>query len=89
MSATLLVPTFPARPATADPIDPAGLWRAVDRVAGAAFCTDLNPQVVSFVRARIADHFAVPDEVVDAMIATQLVSLADRLGRELAHIAAL
>ena len=89
MPATLLAPAAPTRFATDDPFDPADLWRAVDRVAVAAFCTDLDPTVISFVRARIADHFAVADEVIDTMIATQLVSLAARLARELARIAAL
>lgn len=86
MSVILLAP---ARTTGADPIDLIGLWHAVDRVAGSAFCSDLEPAVVSFTRGRIADHFGVADDLVDAMIATQLVSLATRLAWELEHIAAL
>lgn len=86
MSATLLAPT---RTTGADPLDLIGLWHAVDRIAGSAFCSELNPAVVSFARGRIADHFGVAADLVDAMIATQLVSLASRLAWELEHIAAL
>jgi hypothetical protein len=62
---------------------PAGLWRAVDRVAGAAFCSDLHPAVVTFTRHRIADHFGVAEDLVDVMITAQLLSLTARLAREL------
>lgn len=89
MSAFLLAPAHPPRPAIEARIDPSGLMHAVHRAAGATFCTDLDSLVISFVRARIAEHFAVPDDVVDAMIATQLLSLATRLNAELDHIAAL
>ena len=68
--------------------DPAGLWRAVDRVAGAALCADLHPTVIGFSRARVAAHHGVADDLVDVMIATQLLSLATRLGWELEHLAA-
>ncbi|HEY5882026.1 MAG TPA: hypothetical protein VIU11_24165 [Nakamurella sp.] len=63
--------------------DRADLWRAVDRVAGAAFCNNLDPTVVTFTRRRIADHFGVADDLVDVMVTTQLVSLTGRLSREL------
>ena len=86
MSAHLLAPS---RTTTADPNDLVGLWRAVDRVAGSAFCSDLDPAVVSFARARIAAHFGVAEDVIDTMIATQLLSLAARLTWELEHIARL
>lgn len=86
MSPALMAPAGPALP---HPPGSVGLWHAVDRVAGAAFCTDLDPAVISFARARVADHFAVADDVIDAMIATQLVRLATRLGAELERIAAL
>jgi hypothetical protein len=89
MSAFPLATARPARPGVEARIDPAGLRHAVHRAAGAAFCTDLDALVVSFVRARIAEHFAVPDDVVDALIATQLLSLATRLSAELEHIASL
>lgn len=71
---------------TAGLIDRAGLRDAAHRIAGAAFCGDVRPVVISFARARVADHFAVADEVVDAMIATELLGLTDRLGRELVHV---
>lgn len=89
MSPALIAPAGPTRPGREHPIDSAGLWPAVDRVAGAAFCTDLDPTVISFARTRIADHFAVAQDVIDAMIAIGLVSLATRLGEELESIAAL
>jgi hypothetical protein len=68
--------------------DPAGLWRDVDRVAGAAFCADLHPTVIGFSRARVAAHHGVADDLVDVMIATQLLSLATRLGWELEPVPA-
>jgi hypothetical protein len=67
-------------------IDPADLWPAVDRVAGAAFCAALDPRIVTFAQVRIADHFGLPDEVVDAMIAARLLRLATRLSSELDHL---
>lgn len=82
----------PDKPNPADAgalLDRPGLPPAVDRVAGAAFCTDLDPVVIGFVRARIADHFAVPEDAIDALIAARLVGLATRLRTELEHIAAL
>jgi len=66
----------------------AGLWRAVHRVAAAAFCSDLPPAVVTFTRRRIADHFGVADHLVDVMIITQLLGLTARLTDELANVGA-
>ena len=87
MSAFLLTTPRPPRPGVEARNDPAGLRPAVHRAAGAAFCTDLDALVISFVRARIAEHFAVADDVIDAMIASHLLSLATRLSAELDHIA--
>jgi hypothetical protein len=89
MSAVLLTPGHPTQLHAGQVIDPAGLRPALNRVAGAVFCTNLDPVVIAFVRARIADHFAVPDDEVDAGIATQLLRLATRLSGELEYIASL
>lgn len=89
MSAVLLTPDRPARAGAASTVDPVHLQSAVDRIAGAVFCTDLDPVVIRFVRARVADHFAVPDDLVDALIAGRLLRLATRLSGELKHIASL
>lgn len=89
MSAFLLATPRPPRPGVEARMDSAGLLHAVHRAAGAAFCTDLDALVVSFVRGRIAEHFEVPDDVIDAMIASHLLSLATRLSAELDHIASL
>ena len=62
---------------------PAALTRAADRVAGAAFCSRLDPAVLGFTRRRLADHFRVPEDLVDGLIADRLLRLTTRLSAEL------
>lgn len=70
MTALLLdIPTDLTNRPTETAADPqAGLPVATERVAGAAFCVDLDPGLLSFTRRRIAEHFAVADDQVDVMI---------------------
>lgn len=86
MTALLLdVPTDPTNRPSEPATDPAaGLTVATERVAGAAFCVDLDPSVLSFTRRRIATHFAVADDKVDVMITAGLLRLSRRLSRVLA-----
>lgn len=81
MPCTLLLPP---RPRSTDAYRPVILDRAAERIAGAAFCTRLDPAVLDFARRRLADHFLVPEDLVDALIADRLLRLTTRLAAELA-----
>lgn len=87
MTALLLdIPTDLTNRPTETAADPrAGLPVATERVAGAAFCVDLDPGLLSFTRRRIAEHFAVADDQVDVMITSGLLRLSHRLSRVLAN----
>lgn len=80
MTSALLLPR---RPRGADTPRPATLDRAAGRVAGAAFCARLDPAVLDFARCRLADHYGVPEDLIDALIADRLLRLAARLAAEL------